>query len=497
MGVIDRCRIGEKISPTSQLCAWCLIIAWVFASLIASLVMSSCKSSTWQFVFIMTFFIQLIVDAVVVQSAQCVVVHALVPLLFKGKICAAHNTLLKTAKYLCKNKAKQSKWKTYGYQSLDAPRYFFSAFLLSKHYPNLLESAIIQSYHTNVLDHAGGKSSWQEVVPMVRFRMWHCCRKTFLRWLGSCPTLCLKFVVHSAMVGSVLLMLLLANRTVAFWVVVSGICAILAMIVVFYVDYYHKETINQFCRGWEIAKGSASEGGCVRSVPGEVDEKKPAGGCVKVVPEAYRDLVGTYPFLEEVNSPVRRLKKKKLTPSDSNEPLSAFLPRRGQPVKSSCNVPRRVHSPVAGDDIIKDITPFFDFGHFKDQVDGCGKFRISTTTSHKVAAEMVPTTAVSTSLHQALLPATDTAVGVSRSPALPVIPKLNEKYGREISTLGSASERRFMECNDNVSSTVESGQCKKKSKRRKDREGGHQFDVEKEISDLLEKHSDMIKHLST
>lgn len=119
------------------------------------------KSYAWQEVVSMLFVTQFLIDVLFLESVVCFCVHFLAPYLHSTHIQSAFKILLDTATYLCK--LKRTKWLTHATPSLDAPRYFFPSVMLSKEYPNLVESALIHSYHTHTLPNTA--LAWAGVLP--------------------------------------------------------------------------------------------------------------------------------------------------------------------------------------------------------------------------------------------------------------------------------------------------------------------------------------------
>ena len=122
---------------------------------------STQKSVHWQVVYTTLFAMQLLIDCVVVESISCFVVHVWAPYQYHSRIESAFKTMTDIGAYLCKS--RRCKWMIYAMPSLDAPRYFFPSVKLSAHYPHLIESAIIHSYHTSMLENTA--TAWSSVLP--------------------------------------------------------------------------------------------------------------------------------------------------------------------------------------------------------------------------------------------------------------------------------------------------------------------------------------------
>jgi hypothetical protein len=404
--------VQEQVSARLKAAAWLAVAVLSAAAFFACAFLSSRKSSSWQVVYVATFLIQLCVDAVLVQSAVCVTVHAWIPSLFAGDIARAHRTLAGIAAKLC-NKAWQPQWRTRGCSVLDAPRYFFASHRLSRHFPRLLESALVQSYHANCLDDAAAEAApWQEVAVQreaaagggalalcggwrASGRRW---AATALRGLGCTPAVYAELGAQTLLGLGALGLLLCGDRGAAQGVLGVVGCVICSGMLALYVGFHHKGKWRRVCGRNKVvdevsvdfsAYGGPSSSSSERareSGSGSGSSEGGKRGARKRVPEAYRDLVKTYPFLQEEEEETRAAAATAATGGGRDE----ALPLRSSALLGASRPPFRcaeleeggegeeggtagMHLIAEGgkESIVDDIiAPTFTFRDFRAQVEG-------------------------------------------------------------------------------------------------------------------------------
>ena len=212
-----------------------------------SMYVSTTKSYAWQAVMSLLFALQLLMDMVVMENVTCFCVHIGAPYVCRKDIELAFKTVVDMASYLCKE--KRTKWLTHAMPSLDAPRYFFPSVQLAAHYPCLIESALIHSYHTYMLP-TSVTTGWASLVPTVpapvagKHSVWNSihamcsqciavCLKLFVRM----PIRIAKLCVQCFLVLVVLTLTLTLEQDISRILIstcVGGICLCLLGLTVFY-----------------------------------------------------------------------------------------------------------------------------------------------------------------------------------------------------------------------------------------------------------------------
>ena len=208
------------------------------------MVMSSQQTVHWQAVFSMLFCIQFLLEIVIVESVSCLLVHVWAPLQFRSQIRNAFKILTDLGVYLCKT--RRSKWITYAVPSLDAPKYFFPSHMLASHYPHLIESAIIHSYHTNMLENTA--FAWRHDVPVsppdtmtMRSVVSITCRRwlsRILRVIAKPSTVHSKLYVHAFQTLFVFGIALIVPQSISSFIIFSIIGVILTSLTVLILHHH-------------------------------------------------------------------------------------------------------------------------------------------------------------------------------------------------------------------------------------------------------------------
>ncbi len=100
------------------------------------------RGLSWQKGFIFACFIQFLIEVLLYETMDCVWVHFVIPNSVIRDVLSTRESLICTIDNLVSNTQKD---KIY---FLDATRYFFVSTNLSHYYPDMIESMIIQSYHS-------------------------------------------------------------------------------------------------------------------------------------------------------------------------------------------------------------------------------------------------------------------------------------------------------------------------------------------------------------
>jgi hypothetical protein len=101
------------------------------------------RGHKWQNGFILACIFQFLIEVLLYETVDCVWVHFIIPSSVFHEIVSVKKSLDIVVDKLCSTPVDFI-------HVLDAPAYFFASTKLSKRYPNMIESIIIQSYHTYV-----------------------------------------------------------------------------------------------------------------------------------------------------------------------------------------------------------------------------------------------------------------------------------------------------------------------------------------------------------
>jgi hypothetical protein len=95
----------------------------------------------WQKSFLFACIIQIIVEVTFYETSECALVHFFIPDLARNEVRTVNFALHQAIQRVCSAAFTSN-------DVLDAPRYLFLSTNLARKFPNLLESAIVQAYHT-------------------------------------------------------------------------------------------------------------------------------------------------------------------------------------------------------------------------------------------------------------------------------------------------------------------------------------------------------------
>lgn len=110
------------------------------------------RGHAWQMVYLVACLMQIGIEIVIYETSECAIVHFVIPSLVHNEIRAAALTLDAAVEKICLEWGNVDKSIV-----LDAPQYFFISTNLAKSYPDLMESVIVQSYHTYLPGEIGKK----------------------------------------------------------------------------------------------------------------------------------------------------------------------------------------------------------------------------------------------------------------------------------------------------------------------------------------------------
>ena len=159
------------VTRQAKIVAWVVVILLNFFFILFSLLRGIERGTEWQKLFAMACALQFVLEIVFYETTECLIVNFTIPDLVKTEVVAVGNALRSTITQVCDMKYSTSSeglvaidhdspvssprgisprmvGMTDANLFLDAPRFLFVSNGVSRKFPNLLESAIVQSYHT-------------------------------------------------------------------------------------------------------------------------------------------------------------------------------------------------------------------------------------------------------------------------------------------------------------------------------------------------------------
>jgi len=106
-----------------------------------------------------------VVEIVIYETSECAIVHFFIPDLVTAEVRSASFAMQQAVQKVCTATADVSN------VILDAPRYLFVSTNVAKRFPNLLESVIVQSYHTHSPGEIGKKWKFVNSQPRAGSRI--------------------------------------------------------------------------------------------------------------------------------------------------------------------------------------------------------------------------------------------------------------------------------------------------------------------------------------
>lgn len=98
------------------------------------------KSLAWQLEYLKAWMVQLALDALLLETVQCMWIHVIVPGMISKQALRVYHTTLQTIQSLGSTVSEDAAVR------LNAPRYLFVAHLLASAFPNLMESKLVTSF---------------------------------------------------------------------------------------------------------------------------------------------------------------------------------------------------------------------------------------------------------------------------------------------------------------------------------------------------------------
>lgn len=135
-------RHAMVVSRTVKALAWAAVIVINLFFVYFSMIRGMQRGYSWQQYFLMACVIQFLIEILLYETSECALVHFFIPNLVTAEVRSASFAMQQAVQRVC------SSAKDISAIILDAPRYLFVSTNVAKRFPHLLESVIVQSYHS-------------------------------------------------------------------------------------------------------------------------------------------------------------------------------------------------------------------------------------------------------------------------------------------------------------------------------------------------------------
>jgi len=136
-------RHSFVVTKTVKVFAWilvaCLNLFFVYFSVLRGLE----RGVEWQRLYLVACLMQFFIEIFFYETSECAIVHFYIPDLARNEVRSVGFAIHQAVNKVCTATVESA-----GNMILDAPRYFFVSSNVAKRFPDLLESAIVMSYHT-------------------------------------------------------------------------------------------------------------------------------------------------------------------------------------------------------------------------------------------------------------------------------------------------------------------------------------------------------------
>jgi hypothetical protein len=135
-------RHSMVVSRGTKLFAWCLVVVLNLLFVFFSLLRGIQRGDDWQRLYLLACVVQFLVEFLFYETTECAFIHFIIPDLARYEIRSVSFTL---------QQILQNLWVTSTGPPplLDVPSYLYVSVNVANHFPHLLESSIIRSYHTH------------------------------------------------------------------------------------------------------------------------------------------------------------------------------------------------------------------------------------------------------------------------------------------------------------------------------------------------------------
>lgn len=134
-------RESKYVTLTAKRCGWAVIVLLNVIFIYFSLLRALQRGQKWQTMYLTACIFQLVAEILFYETSECVLLHYIIPALAQNEVRSVRYVVLT---------AIQNIWSAAPPDNLilDAPKYLYVSTSLANKFRDLLESVIIQSYHS-------------------------------------------------------------------------------------------------------------------------------------------------------------------------------------------------------------------------------------------------------------------------------------------------------------------------------------------------------------
>lgn len=188
-------RHAMVVSRTVKIFAWIAVATLNLFFVYFSLIRGLQRGYQWQQVFLMACVLQFLIEIFLYETSECAIVHYFIPNLVTAEVRSASFAMQQAVQRVCSSATDVSNI------ILDAPRYFFVSTNVAKRFPSLLESVIVQSYHSHSPGEIGKKwrfvNSYSRTNSRLRNFAVTAVLISFLKNLGATSPTMQRVLIHS------------------------------------------------------------------------------------------------------------------------------------------------------------------------------------------------------------------------------------------------------------------------------------------------------------
>jgi len=144
-------RHAMVVTKTAKRMAWLTVVVLNLFFVYFSMLRGLERGLAWQQTYLTACIIQFIIEIFFYETTECAFVHFLIPDLARNEVRSAAFTMHQAIQKICWTGSQMTP------TILDAPRYFFVSTNVAQKFPHLLESIIVQSYHSYLPGEIGNK----------------------------------------------------------------------------------------------------------------------------------------------------------------------------------------------------------------------------------------------------------------------------------------------------------------------------------------------------
>ena len=253
--------IQKKISELRKTMWWSFTSIIGITCITLSIYICVDKTYYWQISLVIHYTCALMLEVFVFESWDCFFTHLFFPyFIFQREITEALDTLLNVTTGLFHDIRDESQ----RLNVLNAPSYFFLSNSVANNFPELIESAIVKSYHS--IYPGNYRSKWEHVVPSEHISYFNYFVAKFERGLSCCASIffnstslgCRRLFIHLLLPFAIFILLLECKESFIETAVGSILGATIFFVIVLFFQGYSTRILKKIRRFMTISKAKVS-----------------------------------------------------------------------------------------------------------------------------------------------------------------------------------------------------------------------------------------------